>query len=477
MLLMFSEGQKMIDNGARELQLFELDNGPLIHVEVNMEELPIFLFKSRDRVEESLQARNTIITEDGQRLDQYVKVTGGREFGLPGPADRDAYVAVMRHVHRNGGMPADGWVSFSIYGLLRMMGKNPRAGKNHDNVRDSLDRIADCIIYAENAFYNNEDQDFESHRFNPWSVHFKSKKRKKGPSSERHTLKFHEILVRSYNANYLKRLDSDFYFSLHNALAKTLYGLIDVRRKGKLRWSVELMQLRQLIPLPDIYYQPSKIKERLDAAHRELLRRGFLTRVDHEERRGVHLVHYGISGRFVRERTVASYNLSPRDRSVAEGLIEAGVWPETARKLVRDHGPDHCLTYLDALPFQQGVENPGAWLRRYIDNDWPVPLPGTQGSAASRPSTPDLGAAPPPSLLERQVRTRLDVGEFDKIIRDFENLPYDVYKTYVGTSTPIVDATGNKFYLSLNGDLFLYLGGTGEEHRHYLCTLSRGSTG
>jgi hypothetical protein len=51
MLLMFSEGQKMIDNGAREPQLFELDNGPLIHVEVSMEELPIFLFKSRDPVE------------------------------------------------------------------------------------------------------------------------------------------------------------------------------------------------------------------------------------------------------------------------------------------------------------------------------------------------------------------------------------------------------------------------------------------
>src|SRR5215204_5848189 len=125
MLLMFSEGQKTIDNGARDLKLFELDNGPLIHVEVNMEELPIFLFKSRDRVEESLQARNTIVTEDGRRLNQYVKVTSGREFGLPGPADRDAYVAVMRHVHRNGGMPADGWVSFSIYGLLRMMDKNP----------------------------------------------------------------------------------------------------------------------------------------------------------------------------------------------------------------------------------------------------------------------------------------------------------------------------------------------------------------
>src|SRR5919202_6642059 len=71
MLLMFSEGQKAIDNGAREPRLFELDNGPLIHVEVNMEELPIFLFKSRDRVEESLEVRNTIITEDGRRLEQY----------------------------------------------------------------------------------------------------------------------------------------------------------------------------------------------------------------------------------------------------------------------------------------------------------------------------------------------------------------------------------------------------------------------
>src|SRR5919205_508789 len=411
-----NKNKDTMDNGSRELRLCEFENGPLIHVEVNMEELPLFLFKSRDRIEESLEVRNTILTTDGQRLQQYVKVTGGRELGLPGPADRDVYVATMRHVHQGGGMPPDGRVSFTIYGLLRLMGKNPKAGKNHERVRESLHRIATTDIYAENAFYNMEGEVFESQRFSPWRVTLRRVKHR-GNRAERHTLKFDEVLVRSYNANYLKSLDSDFYFSLHNALAKTLYGLIDVRRKGKLRWSVELMQLRQLIPLPDIYYQPSKIKERLDAAHRELLRRGFLTRVDHEERQGVHLVHYGISGRFVRERTVASYDLSPLDRSVVEGLIEAGVWPEAARKLVRDHGPDHCLTYLDALPFQQGVENPGAWLRRYIDNGWPVPLPGTQGSAASRPSTPVWGAAPPPSLLERQVKTRLDVGEFDKIIR------------------------------------------------------------
>jgi hypothetical protein len=77
----FEEGKNKnkdtMDNGTRELRLFEFENGPLIHVEVNMEELPLFLFKTRDRVEESLEVRNTILTMDGQRLQQYVKVTGG----------------------------------------------------------------------------------------------------------------------------------------------------------------------------------------------------------------------------------------------------------------------------------------------------------------------------------------------------------------------------------------------------------------
>src|SRR5215203_4043345 len=155
----------MTNNGAREMTLFDAENGPLIRMEVNMEEIPLFLFKSRERVEESLESRNTIITAEGQEIRQYVKVTGGRELGLPGPADRDVYVAAMRHVHQQGGMPPDGRVSFTIYGLLRLMGKNPKAGKNQARVRESLHRIATTDIYAENAFYNMEGEVFESQRF------------------------------------------------------------------------------------------------------------------------------------------------------------------------------------------------------------------------------------------------------------------------------------------------------------------------
>ena len=388
----------MTDASHGDLTLFDLENGPIIPVEVNMEELPLFLFKTRDRNEEFIEARDTVVTAKGERLRQYVKVTGGREFGLPGPADRDVYVAVMRHVRRDGGMPPDGQVSFTIYELLRLMGKNPKSGKNIENVRRSIDRIATTDVYAENAFYDRQGEVFESQRFRPWRVTFR-KVRHRGKNAERHVLKFDEVLVRSYNANYVKGLDSDFYFSLRNDLAKMLYGLVDVRRKGKLRWTVEIRQLRSLIPLPEhLYHQPSKIKERLQAAHRELLERGFLTRVDYEERRGEHLVHYGLSARFIRERAVAgdvaTANLSPRDLSVVEGLIEVGMWPDAARGLVREHGPDHLLTYLDAVPYQRGIANPAAWIRKYAENNWPVPSTGVQ---AGRQSSGKQGPAQSPA--------------------------------------------------------------------------------
>lgn len=93
---------------AEDLKLFELEKSPIISVELNLELIPIFLYKIRGRSEESLEATNVIRTSDGQRLEQHVKVVGGREYGLPGPTERDVYVGIMKLVHRAGGMPPTG---------------------------------------------------------------------------------------------------------------------------------------------------------------------------------------------------------------------------------------------------------------------------------------------------------------------------------------------------------------------------------
>ena len=71
------------------------------------------------------------------------------------------------------------------------------------------------------------------------------------------------------------------------------------------------------------------------------------------------------------------------------------------------------------------------------------------------------------------LKSRLASGEFDKTIADLEALPYDQYTRFVAASAPIVDAKENRYYISLKGDLYLYVGPPKPENRFFLCTLER----
>ncbi|HEV2091691.1 MAG TPA: replication initiator protein A, partial [Rubrobacter sp.] len=368
-----------MDNGAQELRLFEHEGGPLIQVEINLEEAPLFMLqKSEQGGEDVIESRSVVVTREGHRMEQYWRVTAHRDFGLPGAVDEHVFIAVMQLVQRRGGMPPDGRITFTLYELLEILGKT-HGGKNYDELRDSLDRIASTNVYAENAFYSLADEDFKSHRFHLWDVTFRKKKRK-GRASEHHTLKFGDVLASSFAAGYLKSLDANFYNSLKKDLARSLYRLVDAKRKKRLSWSVDLQQLRQMVSMPPSYRYASKIKEKLLPAHEELRRRGYLDRAEIEEigrgRDKRHVVHYRVSPAFVRDRTDTKEDLTEPQRYAADVLAAHGVWAETARDLVLKHGPDHCLYYVELLPYRKGVRDAGAWLRKYIENGWPLKTPG-----------------------------------------------------------------------------------------------------
>lgn len=480
---------ELVADGAEDLRLFELENGPVISVEINLELIPLFLSKTRDRTEESLEATNVIRTAEGQRLEQYVRVVGGREYGMPGPIDRDVYVAVMKLLHRSGGMPADGRVTFTIYELLEILGKK-KGGTGYERVRDCLDRISDSVIYAQNAFYDNEAKQFRTHRFSPWSVHFASTTQSQGRSAERHLLIFDPILVHSYNSGYLKSLDTDFFFSLKNPMAKSLYQLVDAKRRGKLSWTVDVQQLRQLISMPSTYRHDSKIEEKTRPGVKELKKRGFFERVDYEQRGDSHVLCFRISREFAEARERPQISLSDAERKTVDGLMRHGVASATAEKLVSENGASHCRRYLESLAYQRNVSNPAGWLVRYIEKGWPVPLPTEVANkplpedseqkplqpASGHPSGSEMGK-PVQSPDEEHVRSALErrkqAGEFDKTISDLESLASQEYRRFVDAPAPIVDAEENRFYISLSGELYIYLGPADPENRFYVCTLER----
>jgi hypothetical protein len=312
-------------------------------------------------------------------------------------------------------------------------------------------------------------------------------------------LRFDDILVRSYNASYLKSLDSDFYYGLKRPLARSLYKLVDVKRKEGLSWSVELEGLRQLLSMAESYKYPSAIKRQLEPAHRELVRAGFLSRADFEERgRGAtkaNLVRYRVSQKFVRERSRPTPELSDGERFATDALVAKGVWPQAAKELVVKHGAGHCLHYIEALPFQEGVKNPAGWLRTHIENAWPVRVPEeppilpttepndvaidvphlatsedpkeTRNPSAVDPAGPHEAARPASEEVER----RRAAGEFDAAIEVFETLPYEEYAKFVGHAVRHLD--GNRYYVNLDGELYVYSERSDPEHRHFLRRLDR----
>jgi hypothetical protein len=467
------------------LEVPEGEGSSVIPVEINVEGAPLWQIKGRNRKEGVSESRTTIATGDGQRLIQVWRVTASRDYELPGALDQDVFVAVLKLIDRQGGMSTNGKLTFSLYELVEILGRS-HGGKTYDDVRESLERLATTSIHSENAFYSKDTESLETETFHLWSVRFSRNKGKRGRAIEHHTLTFHDILVRSFHAHYLKGLDTDFYFSLFSPLSRRLYRLVDQKRRDKLSWTVDLSQLRQLVSMAPSYRYPSQIKAALQPAHHELLKKGFLTEASVDKK----TVRYRIGKAFAHHRATLELRGTPEEMIAVQRLISNSVWSGIARALVAQHGPDHCMYYVDALHHQKGVRNPGAWLRRYIEAGWPVHIPeeADPTSGEDLPVATSTPHPPSPEQLEkrdehrdskeeehrertREFEHRREVGEFEAAVKTFETLPYEEYAKWVGQIIRHPD--GNRYYLSIDGELYVCIGGRQPEHRYYLHTLKR----
>ena len=189
---------------------------PLVSAEQNLEEFPLFELKARKRGAKARVFEKVIEGEAGVALNQVWKVMPSGEYGMPGPVDQDVYLAVLQLLQQRGGMPEDGELSFSLYELRKILGWSDDSGGAYKEIRDALLRIATTSMQSRNAFYSAEERRRIVDTFNIWSVHFAEHEVKGQTVRERHVLKFHPIFIRNYMAQYLKGIDSDFYWSLRS---------------------------------------------------------------------------------------------------------------------------------------------------------------------------------------------------------------------------------------------------------------------
>jgi hypothetical protein len=347
-------------------QLFP-EYAPLVNAEQNLEKFPLFELKARKRGVKARVFEKAIPGEGGVSLNQMWKVIPSGEYGMPGPVDQDVYLAVLQLLQQRGGMPEDGELSFSLYELRKILGWSDDSGGAYKELRDALLRIATTSMQSRNAFYSAEERRRIVDTFNIWSVHFAEHEVKGQAVRERHVLKFHPIFIRNYMAQYLKGIDSEFYWSLRSPISKRLYRLVDLQRDGGLSWATDIFGVRDQIPLD--YDYPSQIKRALQKAHDELLHSDFLSGVEYE---GKTEVTYKVSRDFARRQKARELSGDPKEIFAIERLIRESIAGDTAREFVVTYGPEKCLFYADAVNRQKGVVNRAGWIVSAIKEGWAI---------------------------------------------------------------------------------------------------------
>jgi hypothetical protein len=340
---------------------------PVVQVESNIEEWPVFqLGRSKS---DSVTVERTVQGENGNSLKQKMEVSAPGKYRLPGRFDYDVYSAVLELLEVRGGMPEGGALRFSLHELILLMDLEP-SGRTYEEVKTSLRRIAATVLESDNAFWSNGQRRHISDTFRLWDVTFDSVVDRNGLGS-RHQIEFGTLFRRSFEEHYLRGLDIELFWELDSPVAKRLYRLVDLKRAGSASWTVNLFELQKQIPIGPYAYV-SKIKEKLKAAHEELVERGFLSDVLYPE---TSLVRYEVSEAFLRRRQGLELRGTQEEVIAIQLLTRSGLRGDVARDLVAEHGPAYCTRYANALPHQKNLRNPAGWLRRAIERGFELSEP------------------------------------------------------------------------------------------------------
>lgn len=361
-----------------------------VQTEINIQRYPLWDMRSdKDDLEPRTYKKVYHDQQEGYFKREWT-VVPSVELGPLGPMDQDVFTGVEELVARRGGMPKDGQLEFTLAELRRIVGWT-KSGRTNRLLRESLERVAMTSIRTKNAFYAKDTESFISDTFTIWSVHFNDTVSMRGKASV-HTLKFHSLFVNNWLCQYLKGLDTSLYWALESPIAKRLYRLIDEQRGKELVWDVELWELARRVPLRGAA-QRSTILQRLAPAHKQLVENGFLERIDQQE----DALYYVVAADFARRQRARDMSDDPRQAIALELLLGYGVRGDTARDLVLEHGPERCIYYAKAAPYQKIKKSRSGWLIEAIKEGY------------------ELGEnqIPPPSTSVASMQTLFSMDELD----------------------------------------------------------------
>ncbi|UBV44928.1 replication initiator protein A (plasmid) [Deinococcus taeanensis] len=355
--------------------------------------------------------------EDGDRRYR-VTCQALPEYGVPHGIDTDISAALV-NLYIDQGSPPDGTVTCTPYQLLQMAGLDT-SGRYYAALDESLKRLTTTTYFISEGWRDHPRGRWTNVNFRYIDrIEFTSGEAEKLDASSVLRITLPQEIARSVRAGYIKSLDLSFMQTLKRPPTRALYRLLDAQRRDPenpdavaMAYQVGLMEWAEACKI--VTDRPSMAQRTLDAAHEELIEKGFLKNVEYLGRGKKKLLQYTFGEAFI-----------PPDPALLQELADLGVTQTRALQLVREHGEQtvddavvRCKAILAAgykprskpAFFVDVLKNPGKYL--LPEGVTPPQKQATKAQQASRrsPVQPTLFEAPSrPPEKEPDEETRLKV--------------------------------------------------------------------
>lgn len=369
--------------------------------ELNLAEFPIALLTDR-----ASRGQKTLYFEDDRGR---LTVTGSDAYGLPTAADADLIVALIYLTKQRINF-RDSRVVFLLLDLIRLLNWADD-GRSYRRLKESFSRWVGVSLHYDRCWWNNRLKAYTTAQMHIIeSVELVGREANKGrvaggPGWEPSNFTWNRKFIESCQADNLRQLDLDTYFSLKSAVSKRLYRFLGKRFHLRADWSFDLGEIAfERVGLSRSYRgDAGKIKEKLQPALTELEAIGFLEPL-------------GRSDRFTRlDRGRWAIRLSRRadsfpgalmpDPELVAALVARGISPAMAADLMDGLTSDRVRFQLNLLSRHEAsgtdrITDPAAWLAAAFRSERlalgevaarvrrPAPL-GDRSGPSTDPAPPD----------------------------------------------------------------------------------------
>lgn len=379
--------------------------------------------------------KKTILFEDmiydrneGRDVKRTLTISGSDRYGLPTAKDDDVLLACIQITKLQEFQSPE--VTFSRYEILKLLRWSDDT-RNYHRISQSLRRWKGLSIYSDRAFYDHAEKSWVNRDFGVFdSLYVYRREVEQGvnaPGASKFT--WNDVIFKSFQAGYMKRLDWGLYTRLESPVAKRLYRFLDKRFYHGNTVEIDLKELALNKVRLSSSYNVAQMKRALLKGIAELEREWELKPLVDSKRfekasRGEWLVRFERKARRKPiELLKATPQLSPVNLDSANleyALTKRGVGPASAEELVERYPSSTVQTMVELYDWYnlKGHSRNAGFLVHAIKNAAAINFPAGFESSGQMLARKD--AEKNRIASQREFETKREVAGREKENRRFE---------------------------------------------------------